>query len=51
LGLDYLVGKFRENAALALPAAKVEQAVQMWSPLGEVGDIVQAVKPLLADGQ
>ena len=51
LGLDYIVGKFRANASLVLPAAKVEQAIELWSPLAEVGDVVQAVKPLVADEQ
>ena len=50
LGLDFIVGKFRENAARALPVAKVEQAIEAWSPLGEVEDVVQAIKPLVADG-
>ena len=33
LGLDYIVGKFRQNAALAQPMTKVEQAVEVWSPV------------------
>ena len=51
LGLDYIVGKFRENSALALPEAQVDKAIETWSPLGEVGDIIQAIKPLVADGR
>ena len=50
LGLDFIVGKFRENASRALPVSKVDQAIKAWSPLGEVGNVVQAIKPLVADG-
>ena len=51
LGLDFLVNKFRKNATLALPTAKVEQAIEAWSPTGQVKDVAQAVKTLVADGQ
>ena len=49
LSLDYIVGKFRENACLALSVAKVEQAIEVWSPMGDFQDIGRAIKTLVAD--
>ena len=51
LGLDFIVDKFRANASLVLPKAKVEQAIAVWSPRGQVENITQAVKTLVVDGQ
>ena len=48
LGLGFLLSKFRQNAGLALDAAKIEQAIGAWSPEGEVGDVSAAVKSLVA---
>ena len=49
-GFDNIVGKFRVNARLALPADKVDQAVEVWSAMEEVKDVGQAIKVLVADG-
>jgi 2-methylcitrate dehydratase PrpD len=51
LTTDTMVAKFRENASLALPAHKVDQAFATWSSLHEVEDVRRAVKSLVADGR
>ena len=51
LGSEHLVGKFRENASLVLPADKVEQAVDTWSPEKQVEEVAGAVATLIASRQ
>ena len=46
LGLEHLLGKFRENANLALPGDQVEQALDLWSPEGEVKIVSEAIHAL-----
>ena len=47
-GLDFMLCKFRQTAGLALSAAKVELAIETWSPEGEVGSVAAAVSTLVA---
>ena len=49
LGVDGIVNKFRENAGLALPAEKVEQAIKHWSPTAELEALVPAIDALVAN--
>ena len=48
LGLDFMLSKFRQTAGLALDAAKVERAIETWSPEGEVANVAGAVQTLVA---
>lgn len=48
LGLDGIAGKFRENASLALPPEKVEEAIRYWSPTADLEAVVPAIDTLIA---
>ena len=48
---DAIVSKFRENAGMALPPDKVEQAIKTWSKVDEVKDLGPAIKTLVAVGR
>ena len=45
--VDAILDKFRENAAMALPEAMVEPALQTWVKVDEVRDLAPAVKTLV----
>jgi len=49
LGVDGIVSKFRRNASLALPDAKVEQALKHWSPTVDLEAVVPAIDALVAN--
>ena len=49
--MDAIVAKFRNNAGMALPSDKVEQAIKTWSKVDEVKDLGPAIKTLVADGR
>jgi 2-methylcitrate dehydratase PrpD len=48
-GMENIEAKFRTNAGLALPEGKVEKAVEVWSRIGEIGDLAQALSIVVAD--
>jgi 2-methylcitrate dehydratase PrpD len=49
-GMEKIRAKFEANARLVLPEDKVQQAAQLWSSLGEIKDVRNAVKGLLIGG-
>ena len=49
LGSEFLVEKFRQNLSMTLPVEKVERAVAVWSPEGEISDLSDAIKLLRPD--
>ena len=48
--MDEIVGKFRENASLALSADKVDQAIETWWDIDQIVDVREAVGTLVANG-
>jgi 2-methylcitrate dehydratase PrpD len=49
-GMEKIREKFETNARLVLPGDKVQQASALWSSLGEIKDVRNAVKGLLIGG-
>ncbi len=46
-GLDNISGKFRENAALVLPADRIAAAVRQWQDVTQVEDVGAAIRNTL----
>ena len=46
-GMDNIAGKFRQNAARALPASRVEDAVRQWQDVTQVDDVGAAIRGTL----
>ena len=49
-GFENIAGKFQTNARLALPADKVQQAVETGSAIEDIADLSQAIGVLIGDG-
>jgi 2-methylcitrate dehydratase PrpD len=48
-GWDNIVAKFQENARLALPEAKVKEAVEVWSQIDQIKGLREALKTVVKD--
>ena len=51
MGMEWIMGNFRENAGMALPESMVERALETWVKVDEVKDLGSAVKTLVAGGR
>ena len=49
-GFDNVVGKFRGNARRALPSEVVDQAIEVWSAMGDLKDVGLGIRTLVTDG-
>ena len=49
-GFENIAGKFQTNARLALPADKVQQAVETGAAIEDIADLSQAIGVLIGDG-